>query len=302
MIDRDNQAPDSLEQAIAAFRSIPVSEGPPPQLEAATIEVLQSSARSHGDRLDKRRKLMFRIARYGSVAAAAVIVAGLAGWLFLLDRTAAHAFADVVENVKNAKSVTFVTKMPTIIQGTKKGTLRQKFYVQEDVYRMEIPSAQEDVQVPPDAPPIVAVLIADAKQHKVLMLDMVNKTASKIEADEKTWQEMAKAFADPIKQLRQLKDQDAERIGPALWEGKKTEVYRLKKTDIFMGMTVTPPEIAKLWVDLASGLPVRIAIERPADDGKVETIFSFEQFAWNDSFPPDWFKLEVPKGFTLKDK
>ena len=81
------------------------------------------------------------------------MVAILGSWLFLMDRTASPAFADVVENVKNAKSVTFVVKTPTVIRGTKKGVLQQKIYIQGDAYRMEIPSAQDGYQVAPDAAP-----------------------------------------------------------------------------------------------------------------------------------------------------
>jgi outer membrane lipoprotein-sorting protein len=69
-----------------------------------------------------------------------------------------------------------------------------------------------------------------------------------------------------------------------------------------MGVRVTEPEVAKVWVDPKTSLPVRIAVERPADGGKVETVFSFEQFTWNESLDPDLFKLEVPKGFTVTEE
>src|SRR5438128_1924984 len=136
MTNRNSHAPDALAQATAALRGDVGPQGPPPQLEASTVEALQTLSRAHAVRINERKKLMFRIARYGGVAASFAFVACLAGYLFLLDRTAALAFADVVENIRNAKNVSFITKMPTIVQGTKKGTLRQKFYFQGDVYRM----------------------------------------------------------------------------------------------------------------------------------------------------------------------
>lgn len=129
---------------------------------------------------------MFQIARYTGIAAAISAIAILGGWLFMGDRTTSVAFADVVKKVNDAKSVTFVTKIPTVIRGTTRGVLQQKFYIQGDAYRMEIPSAQENVEAPPDAPPIVAVLLADWKQKKALLLDYSAKTAKIIEADEKT--------------------------------------------------------------------------------------------------------------------
>jgi outer membrane lipoprotein-sorting protein len=302
MTERNERQPvDVLDLATAALRDLSIPDGPPPQLAASTVEALQSaSIPPDVVRLHERKKKMFRLIRYNSAAAAAALVAILAGWLFLMDHPAALAFADVVENVKNAKSVTFVIKIPTVIQGTKKGVLQQKVYIQGDAYRMEIPSAQEGVQVPPDAPPILMVMMANWKRRNALQLDYTTKTAKKIEADEKTWQQMAKAMADPIKQLRGLKDQDVERLGEEELDGRKALVFRLKKTDIFMGLTITKDETAKLWVDSKSGLPVRIAVGDPSDADKPFVVL--EQFTWNEALAPDLFKLEVPKGFTLKDK
>jgi hypothetical protein len=313
MTDRNEQHPvDELDRATEALRNAPIPDGPSPNLVASTVEALQSasiappsvSPPSVGGRyrggLSQRRRKMFRLVRYSTAAAAVMLLAVLAGWLFLIDHPL--AFADVVEQVKKAKSVTFVTKMPSILQGREKGILQQKFYIQGDASRMEIPSAQEGVQVPPDAPPVLLAFIADAKQKKALQLDFVRKTAQIMKVDEKRWQEMAKGLANPVEQLRQLKDQEAERIGEEVLDGRKTQVYRLKKTDIFMGVRVTEPEVAKVWVDPKTSLPVRIAVERPADGGKVETVFSFEQFTWNESLDPDLFKLEVPKGFTVTEE
>jgi hypothetical protein len=292
---------DLLDQAVRALRDEAVPEGPPAQVVASTVEALQTTTASpEVVRLLQTRRLMIRIARYGSIATAAAVLLALGG-VMLLHRNAALAFGEVVERVKEAKSVTFITKMPGILQG-KKGIKQQKFYIQGDAYRMEIPSAQEGAQVPPDAPPVLLAIIADAKQKKALQLDFVRKTAQIMKGDEKGWQEMAKGLANPVEQLRLLKDEDAERIGEEVLNGRKTQVYRLKKTDIFMGVRVTEPEVAKVWVDPKTSLPVRFAVERPADGGKVETVIVFEQFTWNKDRDPNLFKVEVPKGFTLKDK
>jgi hypothetical protein len=302
MTNRNDQGPlEPLDQAIAAMRAAPVPDGPPVPLVASTVEALLAAVAPPDEvRCRKRRRKMFRIARYGGAAVAAVLLVLAAAWLFLMDRTAPRAFADVVENVKNAKSVTFVTRMPTIIQGSRKGTLQQKWYIQGDAYRLEIPSAQDDVQVPPDAPPVLLAVIADVKQKKALQIDFARKTAKRIKAEDKTWEEMAKAFANPIEQLRKLKGDDAERLGEEEINGAKTEVYRLKKTDIFMGVRLGQGETAKLWVDPKAGLPVRIAVAAPADSEDKTPQLVFEQFRWNESVDADVFKLEAPKGFTVE--
>jgi outer membrane lipoprotein-sorting protein len=301
MIERNDQPMDLLDRAAAALRQAPVPDGPPPHVAAATFAALQAPAPS----LDlacirERRRKMFRLARNGSAAAAAALLLIVAAWLLFMDRTAPRAFADVVENVKNAKSVTFVTKIPTVIQGSRRGTLQQKWYVQGDSFRMEVPSAQEDAPVPLDAPPVLMAEIADAKQKKALQLDFIHKTAKRIQADDKTWDEMAKGLANPVEQLRKLKSDDAERLGEEELNGAKTDVYRLKKGDVFLGARLGKADTAKLWVDPKTGLPVRIAVEPPADSKDPTPQLVFEQFQWNQSLDPDLFKLDVPKGFSVE--
>jgi outer membrane lipoprotein-sorting protein len=78
-------------------------------------------------------------------------------------------------------------------------------------------------------------------------------------------------------------------------DGRKTQVYRIKKAEVFMGLRLTEGETAKLWVDAKTGLPVRIAVGDPSDKDK--RFIVFEQFAWNEALDPDLFSLEVPKGF-----
>jgi hypothetical protein len=301
MTNHDTHGPaDLLDRAAAALREAPVADGPPPALAASMVEALQAaSVPPDVVRLRERRRKMFCIARYSGAAAAAMLLAVLAGWLFLMDRTAPLAFGDVVQNVKNAKTVTFVTRM----KSTPLPMLEQKWYIRGDAFRMEMPSAQFGDKVPADAPPVLVAVIADAKQKKALELDFARKTARKITADKEGWEDMAKGLANPIEQLRKLKSQDAKRIGEEELDGRKTQVYQLKKADVFMGVRTGQGDTAKLWVDPKTGLPVRIAVERPAGDGKEkEVLFAFEEFTWNERLDPALFKLEVPKGFTLQDK
>jgi hypothetical protein len=300
MTEQNEQPPaDVLDLATRALRNTAIPDGPPAQLAASTVEALQTASNAPDIiRLHERKKTMFRLMRYGSTAAAAALVAAITGWLFFGDHTAALAFADVVKKVSDAKSVSFVTKIPTIIQGASRGVLQQKHYIRGNSYRMEIPSAQEDVPVPPDAPPAFLVLIADWQQKKALQLDYVTKSAKWLDADPKIWEELAKGIADPIKQLRQLKEQDAERLADEDLNGRKLQVYRITRKDIFMGLTQSKDETTKLWVDPKTGLPVRIAVGDPSN--KEKPFFVFEQFTWNEPLDAELFKAEVPSGFTLK--
>jgi hypothetical protein len=178
--------------------------------------------------------------------------------------------------------------------------MRSKFYIQGDVCRMELPSVQDGVTAPADAPPNYVVVILDGKEKKALQLNYVDKTAKTTTADEKFWQHVSRSLGDPIKQLRQLKEQDAQRIGEEELDGVKTQVYRLQGKDIFMGITLDKDDSAKLWVDPKTGLPVRLAIGDPEDKDKMFMVF--KDFRWNEALDPRLFNLAVPKGFTVKDQ
>jgi hypothetical protein len=302
MSERNEQPrADVLDLAVAGLRDVPVPDGPPPGLVASTVEALRAAGHPPAViRADERRRKMFLFMRFSGAGVAAALLVVVAGWLLLTDRTASPAFADVVKQVKDAHSVTFVTQMPTVVQGSSRGLLRQKFYVQGDAFRMELPSAQEGLPVPADAPPVLLAIVANSKHKKALQLDFVKKEARFLEVGDKQWQDMMQGMANPIEKLRQLKNEDAERVGEEVLDGRKTQVFRVKRGDLLLGLRVAAGESAKLWVDPETSLPVRIAVGDPSSKDKPFLVF--DQFTWNEALAPGLFALEVPQGWTQRDK
>jgi len=286
--------PDLLDQAVAALRDHPVPEGPPAQLVAATIAALQTTTVSPEIlRLKRRRIIMVRIARYGSLATAAAVLLALGAFLLLIDRNASLAFGDVVTKVKQAKSVSFTCTQKLTPHSPE---LKQQWFVQDDGLRMELPGIQPGFRAPE---PVLLAIIGDMKEKKALQLDFVRKIAEWLPINDK----VARGFVNPIDQLRQLKDQDAERAGIEEVEGRKTQVYRLKKLDFFGGKgKIEEGEFFKVWVDPKSGLPVRMVLESWNADHKGKMMLIFDQFTWNETLAPEMFRLEIPKGFTVQGK
>ena len=283
--------PDLLDAATAALRDTPVPLGPSDRLASSTVEALQTLTPSLETlRRQQRRKLMFRIARYGSLATAAAVLLFLGTAFFLTQRV---AFADVVENVKKAKAVNFTCKQKVTPNSP---MLEQKWFVQGDFMRLEMPGIQEAFRA---EEPVILAVIADFKEKKGLQIDYPTKTAKWLKFDEK----MTKQFVNPIDQLRKLKDQDAERAPDEELDGRKVQVYLLKKLDFFGGKgPIEEGESFKVWVDPKSGLPVRIVIEGWNSDKKGKQILTFSDFTWNQPVAAEMFKLEVPKGFTVKEE
>jgi outer membrane lipoprotein-sorting protein len=293
-ISDGRQTGDVLDRATGALRDAPVPGGPPPWLVASTLRALQPpGAAPDAVRRRERRRIMFRIIRYGGLAAAAVLVGVAIAALALLDRAAGPAFADVLENVKKARSVSF-----TVLQQRTAASppLESRWYFQGDAMRLEVLGTPEAADAP--KPPL-QVVIADLKEKKALRLDFVRKSYGWMTIDE----EVAHQFANPIEQLRQLKDQDAERQGDEELDGRKVQVYRLKGLDLFMARgKVEEGESAKLWVDPRSGLPVRLALESSIPSGKGKAVVVLSSFTWNEPIAPEMFRMEVPEGFTTRQK
>ncbi len=281
----ENEPIDRLEQATEALRGAPVADGPPPQAVAATVRALQSLNNSpDAVRLSQRRSIMFRVARYGSLTAAALLAALVAGWLLLPGRMGGTSFAGVIEKVNQAKSVTCVLKQKTA--NTVESV--RKLYIREDAIRMEMAG--------------VGIFVFDLKQRKAIDLDERSKTV------ELPSVEAGVPIPNPLAQLRKLKQQDAERIGEEMLDGRKVEVYRLKNVDLFeMKFKAKEGENLdiKLWVDSRTQLPAKLLVTFPLPPSSgppalpIPLSLEFSDFRWDEKLDPSLFSLEIPKGYTL---
>lgn len=272
---------DVLGDAVNALRNTPGADSPLASVLDSTIESLNQSTPLPGNlRLHDRRALMFRIARYSGLSAA-VIALAVIGALLFINGTQPLAFADVVENVKNAKSVTL--------------TSRQKFgsqpefaftwSFQGDNLRMEIPDQ--------------VIIIGNLKKKKGLQINVATKTAYAYTIEDG----LVGGFADPVDQIRQAKPDDAKAVGEEKLNDRKTLVYEFDQID-FLGMKGKGQ--MKVWVDPETKLPVKIRVgantrsgSKPSDR-PFDTVMILEDFEWNKKLDPALFKLEAPEGYTVK--
>jgi len=282
----ENEPIDRLEQATEALRGAPVADGPPPQVVAATVRALQSLNNSpDAIRLIQRRSVMFRVARYGSLVAAALLAALVAGWLLFPGRIGGTSFASVLDKVNQAKSVTCLFKQE--VAGTVEPV--RKLYIREDAMRMEAAG--------------VRTFVFDVKLRKAIALDDRSKTV------ELPSLEKGVRIPNPLEQFRKLKRQDAERIREEMLDGRTVEIYRLKNVDLFeMNLQVQEGDTVevKLWVDSQTQLPAKLVVAFPKVDSHdapslpIPRYLEFSDFRWNEKLDPSLFSLEIPKGYTLK--
>jgi outer membrane lipoprotein-sorting protein len=271
--------PSMLERATEAMRAAPIPPGPPPGVVAATLETLNAATVSPDIiRLRERRKTLFRIVRYSGVAAA--VLAILAGALWLIDRNASVSLAQVVDNVQQAKSVSFVLKQKLGNQPE----LESRMFIKGDFLRYELNG--------PAPLGTMLIMIVNTNERAGLQLDVTRKIATKIDLEGRI---PAEELRDPIERLRNLKANNKDnvvRLGEEELDGRKCQVYQIKGRG--KEATLLVPGEFKLWVDAKSGWPVRIQ----AADAK--TSLTYEQFKWDEPLREELFSLKVPQGYVLE--
>ncbi|MCX7421456.1 MAG: hypothetical protein NT013_18190 [Planctomycetia bacterium] len=95
-----------------------------------------------------------------------------------------------------------------------------------------------------------------------------------------------------VDQLRRAKADDAVALGEELFNGRRTQLYRLKNVDL---LGIKGSDEALVWVDVASNLPAKIVVRET--DFKAANEIRFEGFVWDEPQDAKPFSLTVPEGY-----
>jgi outer membrane lipoprotein-sorting protein len=283
-MNNPNQQPptDRLDQATTALRNSQTPSGPSQQLVEQTVSSLLNPPEPI--RPSFRRMIMFQLARHSKLAAATLLLGFGCGIFWLIDRGAAPAFAQVLENVKKATSVTYTLKRKeNPPQGRDPAESETKWYFIDGFERVETTDNKNRS-------------ITDYKQKQNLKLDFEKKTARLRQISD------AQAALSPMDDLRKLAESQAELLETTELDGKKVRVYRLKQV-VFPRFAIGPGNKndknvdARVWVDAETNLPVRFSLDVDGRTQQVSVVF--EKFTWNEQLDPKLFNLDIPEGFKL---
>jgi hypothetical protein len=274
----NDQLDELLTSATEALRDAAPHDGPPRELVTSTIERIRAvkadsyreSVSTGPARPAKRREMMYRIARYSTAIAAAIVIAVI-GWKLFIDRPG-RAFAGVVENVKKIESVTLTNKQKLGQQPT----FEMKWYFQAEKIRMEFPG--------------VMAIVTDLGEPTYLELDMVRKIAKA----RPLHKDAPALFANPVRQLQNAKPGDAKFVGEEQLEGLTVQLYRMDNVD-FLG--AKGEGVMKIWVDPKTNLPVKIVVDEPQKERERRTTLEFIDFEWNKKLDEKLFK--IPEDYTF---
>ena len=269
----DGKGGDSpLDEAVKAVLAEPIPEDAVERVKSRARTLANPPAvtlpNNQGSPAQKRKMLRTLV---GGFSLAAVLLVIGAGVILLLDRAGGNAFAQMIEKVKATRSVHFKTAN----RFGQKPAIEGQLFLEGNRLRCEQFGG-------------LLVQVWDLDRKQTLFLNTHGKIAQSVDFDPS----MARAFANPIDQLRCANTKDAEQIGQEILRGRRTQVYRLRKVDL-LGMKGNGEML--VWVDVESELPAKITIHDP--DPKAEMEMRFDEFVWNEPLDAQLFSLSIPDGF-----
>ena len=240
-------------------------------------------------------------------AAAAIIVLGvLIGSFFLGGHGTSAAFGKVIESVTSAGSVRFAMKQkmgeqPAFISNvTIQGTTKMRLDMIGGEGEHEGLGKLKDEMKRLNLTAFMSTIVDFATQE-VVVLDHFRKTFKK----HGLGNEAAAALVSTnlIEQFRKIRREDARWLRDESPDGRRIDVYLVTHVNL-MGIKAElsgqEGERMTVWVDRRTDLPVRILLEISTNrEGMSRDWFEFSDFAWNESFDPGLFSLEIPEEYTL---
>ncbi len=211
----------------------------------------------------------------------------LVGFIWLIDRTATLTFAQVVENIRNAKSVQFVVttkwrdKTKSHVYGNAPGELELKIAIQRDTIRTEVAGMTS---------------IDNLKERKGITLHPIGMVAEKedFSGNKPLPPEVRENIVGQFRNLREEIKGNFQPLPDEDVAGRRCQVFQVKSRPKNAANWLIPSEF-KLWVDAKTGLPVKIE----ASDERVSAVY--DHFVWDQPLDEKLFSLEVPEGYRLRE-
>ena len=252
-----------LDQATCRLRDRPVADLPPGLL-SATAEAIPRGVTLTA-RVPGRQPRVAR--RAVLVAAAAIAIVAVVTIVF--PGAAQVAFAQVLENVKIAESMSF-----TLVEGS---TRQHKCIAAGTKYRLEHSSG--------------VVIVGDRDSKKRLLIDADSKVAGLFDMSERDAEELG---AGIVEQLRQVRPDDATPVGKATIAGKSVDVFRVDAIKLFgVDSSQRNKGAMKIFVQPESMLPLRI--ELLVGETAIVTL---RDMKWNTAVEPSTLQLQIPDGYS----
>ena len=258
----------------------------------AAIETLKSRAETESS-VSQRPQNVWRIImknRMTRFAATAVIITGVLFGLYFIGGPdmAGVAWAEVVENVEQIQTYMFRGK-----SSTSGGPLGDNVQEMEMTAYWSLTHGTR-VQSYMDGKIAMDMYMLPAEKMMVNLMPEQKRYMRMLLNDE-LLQKMEEEQNNPRYMVKQFTTHEYTELGRDIIDGIEVEGIEVTDPKVWGGMV--EKAVGRLWVDVATNLPVRMEMEMAMED--IETKMVMDQFEWGIELDPSLFDPEIPEDYEL---
>lgn len=264
--ERSDLPEDVLARATKALQQTAVPDGPSPEVLNRTLAALQGAATQKPVTTTQR---ILNSKAMTQLAAAAVLVAALSGFLFWIctPRTTSIAFADVLKTVREVRSAKYKQVMRVDVPGQGAETMTSEVLV-ADPLRMRFTTPE-------------GVGITDFRQGKVLLVMHTEKQAILMDLTNSPPRQI-----NLLKQFQEAVPSSGRPIGQKEIAGRQARGFEMTEQGVRL----------QVWVDPETKLPLLVEGDTQAAPARHVTI---TDFAWNVPVDESLMSLTPPAGYQM---
>jgi len=216
-------------------------------------------------------------------AAAAVIIIGvIVGANRFVSSFESVAWANVVRNVEQAKTVSFrlKTSMPDseimVYDSSEYGSRMDVYFDGKILSRIYGPKGE----------------------NASIMVNPQAKRYTRMSFTEEQRQQMREREKDPREFVKLFMSVDHTELGRKTVDGIEVEGLEVNSPKVGGGMFESA--VGRLWADVKTDLPVRMEIEGISAGGKIKTKMVMDEFKWDEELDASEFEPNIPAGYILQ--
>ena len=284
--------PDLIEQALAAFREMPVPERPPDQDLLARLAALPEAGAPPAPLPQSPKRRFLMRSTFAVVGAAAAVPLAVGAWL-LFSGGPAVALGDVIRATEKHQ----IVKYKVSTEGEPAATVYAELTGQRSRHESRTRSADGKVET-------LRVSIMDGAQLRGLLLTTETEVATgkTIQKEARVTQlqrgepkpfhgiKLEGGLLDFLREVQAHKETRSEKVQ---LDGRDVVKYRLEDGD----------HIVSLWVDSKTRLPVRQAFTMPEPDESEPRQWVCTEYEWDPkgANADRLFSTDPPEGYTIRD-
>ena len=213
------------------------------------------------------RKMIMKSPITKLAAAAVIIIAVIIGINQFGGSIESLAFADVMQNIQNAQTLTYRSVTTPVDQEPQ---VSKTMVLEPHLMRVELPNGR--------------VWILDHSQGKTLLLDSKNEQAVMSSTPQKTL-----GLYDTFRDFRNIPDFSVSRIGRSTIDGMQAVGFQLTREN--------DENVIIIWANPQTSLPIRIERTVKDKDGQVIKIIT-TNIIFDAELDQSLFRLIPPEGYT----